>query len=435
MKDKKRFLKISKKKIIIGVFSLVLIIGIIATFLGRGGNEEPLVSTITLERGLIEKSLSVTGKIQGTDSAEISSALPYEIISINVKEGDYVRRGDILASLDDKDLKREIEMAKRDYELSVLQSRESLQSDVDTSVKAQEIQLEQSILDREEALRQLDIKRKLYESGGIPLEDLRQSEMAFERANIAVELSQETLRKTKFEIQRAIDQSRPRASIEKSLEIKREILRQKEEDLERLKIKSPIDGTVTRVNARIGRTAQNTDGNRPMFVIENLSDLRLMVNISEFDIASIAYGQEVNISSDILSGEFIKGYVSRVSPTGEPRDQSSREMVIPVEIKINEADPRLIAGVSAQGKILIDKKESVFKIPFEALLEEFEETYVLVVREGIVQKVKVDIGIEGDMNVEIISSELNVGDEIILNPSSELEEGMKVRLSSGQEIN
>lgn len=434
VKDKKSFLKLSRKKIIIGVLAVALIGALAIGIFGRGKDENVYVSTVNLEKGDIEKSLSVTGTIKGTDSAEISSSLSYEIISINVKEGDYVSKGQVLAVLDGKDLRREIEMAKKDYELAVLQSRESLTGNIDTSIKAQEVQLEQSILEQEEAQRQVNIKKNLHESGAIPLEELIQSEIVLERANISVELARETLRKAKHDIEKAIEESRPKASIDKSLEIKRDVLKQKEEDLERLNIKSPIEGTVTRVNARLGRNAQNTDGNRPMFIIENLSDLKLIVSISEFDIARVSEGQEVEISADILGSDSIKGYVSRISPTGEARDQGGREMVIPVEIDIEGNDPRLIAGVSARGKVLIDRKEKTFTVPFETILEESGESYVLAVRDGIINKIKVAIGIEGDMNIEIISNDLIEGDEIILNPTIEQIDGMKVATASAQEM-
>ena len=125
---------------------------------------------------------------------------------------------------------------------------------------------------------------------------------------------------------------------------------------DKVNIKSPIAGTVTRVNVNIGRYANDTENNEPMFVVEDLQKLKMDVGISEYDISKIQVGQKVTITAEVLGNDSVEGIVSRISPTGEQKDAASKEMVIPVQIDINNEDSKLIAGVTAKAEIEIEKK-------------------------------------------------------------------------------
>lgn len=429
MGEQKSKLFKGKKKFLIPLLVIVLlgIIGIVWT--NNKAEALPVVTTMPLEKGSIEQSLSITGKIKGTDSAEISSALNYEIVQINVKEGDYVEKGQVLAVLDDKDLRQEINLSIKDVELAELQYKENLSasSKIDTSTTSVAMQVEQSEIELDEANRQLEIKKALYDSGAIPKEEYTQAELNAQKSKIALDLSKESLRKAKLDAEKAVLDKSPKASDKKMLEIKREQLAQKKQDLEKVYIKSPITGTITRVNARLGRTPQASENNKPLFIVENLSDFRMAVAISEFDIGSINTALTAIVTSDVLGKDEINAKVYSISPTGEIKEGgSTKEMVIPVELDIIDEDPRLIAGVTAQAKILIQKKDDVFKVPFEALLDEDGKSFLIIENDGILKKIAVKIGLESDIEVEVISSELKEGDLIVLSPEPSYTDGMKV---------
>ena len=193
-------------------------------------------------------------------------------------------------------------------------------------------------------------------------------------------------------------------------------------------IKSPIAGTVTRVNVNLGRYANDTENNQPMFVIEDLENLKMDVKISEYDISKIKVGQNVSITADVLGNQSVDGIVSRISPTGEQKDATSKEMVIPVEIDVAKGDANLIAGVTAKAKIEIEKKSDVLAVPIDSILEDpnTNESYVLLLVEKTIKKVPVQIGIEGDFHVEITSGDLSKGDQVVLSPTFEMKDGMEV---------
>ena len=74
---------------------------------------------------------------------------------------------------------------------------------------------------------------------------------------------------------------------------------------------------MTRVNARLGRNAADTENKQAMFVVENLDQLQMNVKISEYDINKIQLGQQVKITSQVLGDEPAQGVVSQISPSGE----------------------------------------------------------------------------------------------------------------------
>lgn len=197
---------------------------------------------------------------------------------------------------------------------------------------------------------------------------------------------------------------------------------------DKVNIKSPIAGTVTRVNVNIGRYANDTENKEPMFVVEDLQNLEMNVRISEFDISKIKVGQKVEITSEVLGNQAVDGVVSRISPTGELKDQSSKEMVIPVQIDVNKGNTNLIAGVTAKATIEIETRSNVLTVPIDAILEDPNtgDNYVMVLDGTKLKKISVELGLEGDFNVEIASGALSEGDKVVLNPTFDMTDGMDV---------
>ncbi len=403
--DKK---KKKKRKLILISTAALLVIGIVAVKLLTGSDSSVYLSTHTLAQETIEQKISATGTVTGSDSAEIGSSLNYEVIRINVKEGDIVKKGDILGVLDSKVLQSDYDMAVKELEVSRLQLQEQRAS--------AELAVQERQIDYNEAKRQNEIMKQLYQEGGASNDELVQSNIALEKAAFALSAAQDQLARASAS-----------GSASLGIDIKQEIVETKKDNLDKANITSPIDGTVTRVNAKIGRIPTAQDQVRAMFIVENLQDLIIKVSISEYDISNVKVGQKVIITSDVLRGGSAEGEVARIAPTGESvQGTSTKEMRIPVEIKITSKGD-LIAGVNARAEILIEKRENVLVAPLEAILDVDGEKYVLLGNDGTIKRVKVTTGVEGLTNVEISSSELKAGDIIITNPSLDYADGMSYK--------
>lgn len=360
----------------------------------------------------IEETLLVEGPVSGSETAEVTSALNNKILQINVKEGDYVTKGQVLAVLDSTDIQNEISQAQQKLELSKLTT--------DETVRQQQTNYDNAVITMNEAKRVLDQSQSLLEAGAISEDEFILAKQAYEKAVVAVDGFHTVNGKVV-----------PTESQKKSISLDRNTIAMKQKDIEKTLIKSPINGTVTRVNARLGRYAADTENKAAMFVIEDLVNLNVKVRVGEQQIGKIKLGQQVTISSNILGKQTLAGVVDSIAPSGENKDASGTKKVIPVTIKITEKSDVLIPGVTAKSKIMIASKKGIKAVPSEAVHADLEGNnhYVYrVLEDNTVKKVPVQINLQDAFYTEIMSDELKEGDKIVLSSGEEiLQEGSKVR--------
>lgn len=360
----------------------------------------------------IEETLLVEGPVSGSETAEVTSALNNKILQINVKEGDYVTKGQVLAVLDSTDIQNEISQAQQKLELSKLTT--------DETVRQQQTNYDNAVITMNEAKRVLDQSQSLLEAGVISEDEFILAKQAYEKAVVAVDGFHTVNGKVV-----------PTESQKKSISLDSNAIALKQNDIEKTLIKSPINGTVTRVNARLGRYAADTENKAAMFVIEDLVNLNVKVRVGEQQIGKIKLGQQVTISSNILGKQTLAGVVDSIAPSGENKDASGTKKVIPVTIKITEKSDVLIPGVTAKSKIMIASKKGIKAVPSEAVHADLEGNnhYVYrVLEDNTVKKVPVQINLQDAFYTEIMSDELKEGDKIVLSSGEEiLQEGSKVR--------
>lgn len=390
---------LKRKKIII--FLIILIVAVAIIFILSKNKKEPEITAniLSLEKKTIEQIISVKSPLEGIEKAEVVSPLNYEIIDIKVKEGDIVTKDQILAVLDSEELQKEITSAENQIELTNLEQKDKL--------RELQIEYDKSILQLIEIEKSYNKNKELFENEIITEESFKNIENSLKET------------KKSIESYNAIDGKIVLTPSEmKRLDIQKQELTQKKEDLKKVYIKSPINGTVTRVNVNLGRYANDTENEKAMFVVENLDKLQMKVSISEFDIGKIKTNQEVEIYSDILGSDYVKGIVGRISPTAEQKDANAMERVIPVLIDVIEKPDSLIAGVIATAKIKVAKEVNVFAVPSGALIQDENSKFKIFIlnSDNTLKSIPVEIGLETDLETVIQSSELTEDMKVVINP-------------------
>ncbi len=402
-----------KKKIIVGVAVVAAALFVVVKVKGGGSDGAMMVSTAPLTKGDVEEVLSISGPISGTDSAEVVSRLHAEIVEILVKEGDKVKAGQVLARLDPADVQKEVEIARNAYDLAVAERNEA-QIQAETGyAKARQ--------DEQAAKRDYDRKAMLFAGG-----DVSQMELETARdvlAEASRQVSTFTLRDGKAVASESYDLRIRNAEFE---------LEKKKKELEEVEVTSPIDGTVVRVNSRVGRFADTVDDDRPLFSIDNLEKLEMKINVSEYSIGKVKVGQKAEISADILGGETEEGVITSISPTGEEKGGGSTERVIPTTIQIQNSDTRLIAGITARAQIVLNESKDTWVVPMGALMEKEGQTFLASVENGVVKMLPVETGVESDVEVEVKGEGLTEETTYITSPMAFLEDGMAVTVSPMQ---
>lgn len=383
--------KKGKKKFILIGLGIVVLLFLIASFVFQKKPMGIPVEAAHITKGEIKETLIISGPIEGTDSVDITSNLHAKITELLVKEGDRVEAGvTVLAKIDPETIQKNIDNAKGVLELK--------QAQRDEKIKADSGMYQKAVSDLEMARKNYDRQAELVASGAAAQTDLEAAKSALNAAQSAVNSIHTS--KGKVVAGRSFD-----IDIENS---ERE-LANLEKNLKDAVLIAPISGIVTRVNTKVGQFADVVENNRALITIENLDELQMELRISEYNIGSIQVGQKVEISADILGEETVQGEVISISPTGEKKDSSSNERVIPVKVRILNEHTRLISGINAKATILLGYEEDTFLVPLTAIGDDGTGQRVMqfIVKgedgSETIRIQKVETGIESELNMELKS--------------------------------
>ena len=202
------------------------------------------------------------------------------------------------------------------------------------------------------------------------------------------------------------------------------------QELDKVMIKAPADGTVTEVPAKEGQVPTGY-----LAKIETIDKLRIESQVKEYDKNSISVGTEVEITSDSLVGEVFRGKVISIDPAPMPvsEDNKSGEVLYKTVIEIDEGqEEKLAPGMTLRVKYILSQEKDTFKVPSDAIFDRDGKSYVLGLKnigkdDYQVEKVEVIRGLENDAETAIKSKDLKEGDKVLAT-SGGYGEGSKLTL-------
>ncbi len=179
-------------------------------------------------------------------------------------------------------------------------------------------------------------------------------------------------------------------------------------------ITAPRDGVILQKNVEEGTIINSgRSGVAEGMSIVELGDLNTMyvdVDVDETDLADIWVGQQVEIEVDAVDGKQLAGSVTRVDPQATTTTSIT---TVNVEIEVLDHDKRLMPGLSATCTFLAGEKTDVLTLPVRAVRQRDGKPYVMMPGDPEPLQVLIEVGLEGDELVEIVSG-LNEGDRVIL---------------------
>jgi multidrug efflux pump subunit AcrA (membrane-fusion protein) len=191
-------------------------------------------------------------------------------------------------------------------------------------------------------------------------------------------------------------------------------------------IRAPISGTVTEVYASVGGVGAGL-----LFVVEDTNDLKISAGILEFDAARVREGMAVEIRSDAAEAAVFYGSVVLVDPAATRSPHGNVEFGVEISI-ITQGSPLLI-GMSTRLAVIIQERENVFAVPFDAVGRDINGHYILMVSDADIngnrfaRRVDVETGLDNDLFIEIYSEVLFEGMKVLNNAAS-FSEGMTVKV-------
>jgi len=181
---------------------------------------------------------------------------------------------------------------------------------------------------------------------------------------------------------------------------------------------SPIDGVVGKVNVEVGQSAAP---GMPVATVASYSDrIRVKAAVSDADLPYVKTGAAADVSISALPDQVFSGHVARVSPMVDAASRSAT-----VEITLSNDQHRLVPGMTASVRLVLERREHVVAVPLGALFATDRTRAVTI--DGTTARVRViQVGLVGDEKAEIVSG-INPGDKVATTGKERVQDGDVVR--------
>lgn len=405
-----------KKKTVGLIIVLVVIVGMVIFGLRFGNQSDASVTYVTsgvAKNEDVTAFVSTSGIVSAESSYDIYPKLTGEIVEVMVKEGERVTKGQVLCSLDKSTLEKQITESEIQLEIA----KESLLQIINRGSSNFKGAYKNAVLAKDNAYSAYEDAKKLYEAGvgtkasmDSALSAYKQAKNSYDetRANYNNENSDSEIKIQELRIQ----------SLENSLvDLK--------DKLEDTNIKSPIDGVITVENVKL---LSSVSPSMALFTVEDLDNLIVKINVSQYDIPKLEIGQKTTIKANGLDDQSFEGVVSSIGTKALAKNiGASQEMVIEVEIDVTSKNTPLKPNYSVKTEVETARVENALVLPYEAVyVNKDDEKIVFTVNEGKVTKHIIERGVEGVFNFQAITETIESGDHVVLNPTEAITEDIEV---------
>lgn len=420
--------KKARKKRILWIIIVAVILLIVISVVVSGKKEKVTeIQTEKVSRQNLTQVVTATGKIQSETKVNISPEVSGEIIELPFKEGDEVKKGDMVVKI------------KQDVYAPQLKQQSALVKVQESNLKTQEVNLKKYRLE-------LNRVKELHDKGLAPVSDLETAQ-----ANVDATLAQMNT------VLAQINQYKASLS---SVEY----------DLSKTTIYSPMSGTVTQLNNEKGERVLGTGYNigSQILTISDLSKMEAQVEVGETDVSLINIGDTAKIQVDAFTDNVFVGVVYEIANTATTKSSGTQEEVVNfiVKIRIQNENFDLRPGMSCSVDIEVDRKENVLAVPIQSVTTRDNDSIsslkttnesnessteglqtkeskttkkikarevVFVIENGVAKIKDVKTGISNDTYIEIKEG-LAEGTEVVKGSfkaiNKELEEGSKVKIDN-----
>ena len=321
-----------------------------------------------------EAQLTASGYVVAERKAAVASKATGRLVYLGVSEGDKVKKGEIIARLEDNDVKAELAEANANLELN-----EAILSD---------------------AKWNYDRDKDLLKSGSITQSAYRSAETQYMKSKASVDVA-------KANVQAA------EVAVENTL------------------VRAPFDGTVLTKNADVGEIvapmAGSINARGTVVTIADMSSLEVEPDVSESNIEKVTPGQPCIITLDAYPDVEYKGYVSKIIPTAD-----RAKGTVTVKVAFRGYDRRVLPEMSAKVLFLKSAGKSngggnsrVLVVPSTAITTRDQKKVVFKISDNKAVETRVALGHPFGDFVEVKSG-LSEGDTVIDSPSGEIKDGVTV---------
>ncbi len=369
----------NKKKFLIAA-AIIVVVAVVLVFTlptFQSAIEVKTASVVLTKSSEKNAILTASGYVVAQRKAAVASKGMGRLVFLGVVEGDKVRKNQIIARLEDSDIKAQLEQAKANLRLAQA--------------------------DAKDAENQYNRYKKLSASNSVTVAELEGTEARYQRVLAAIDVA-------------------------KSMVTAAEV------SLENTLIRAPFDGTVLTKNADVGEVvapmAASASSKAAVVTLADMSSLEAEIDVSESNIEKIKINQLCTITLDAYPDKSYEGFVAKVVPTA---DRSKATVMVKVGFKVY--DSRVLPEMSAKVTFLGESSKSEVKqdekpkltIPYTAIIARGKQSFVFKIVNEVVLETEITTGESFGSYTEVVSG-LKEGEKIVDSPSGKIKNNSKVKI-------
>ncbi len=361
---------------------------------GGSGSPEILYTVEAVKRLDLKDGVTANGEIQALSRVNVGTTVTGEIKAIHVKDGQTVKAGDLLVTLDQERFRQDLNRA----ELSLRMARQDQENAEATFGKQ---------------LGTFQRQQALHDQGLISLDQYQDVKLAKDNADISLQRAKVAVQQAQSQVALAQDA------------------------LEKTELRAPMAGRVTGLKAEKGETAiagQTNIASAVLMVISDMSELLAECKISELEVAKLKPGQPAEVQVDAIPGMVFQGRVVNVatssdrSPTQSMNsNQEAQNYKVRVQLAGAAEDlARLRPGMSARVAVLANEVKQVVAVPLQAVLEREDRSgglglmarsrsVVYVLKGDVAEERVLRLGVSTRRAAEVLEG-IKEGEQIISGP-------------------
>jgi HlyD family secretion protein len=375
---------------------------VLAAVIARRDDSVP-VRTAVVEQGPIRSVVSTNGKIEPVNNFEAHAPVATSVRKIYVKEGDAVKKGQLLLALDDADARTQAARAQTQLRAAMADVGAAERGGNQEEVLSLEAQLVKANSDRDSAQRSLDALKKLEKQGAASAGEVREADSALTRAEAQLKFLQQKQTKRYSNADLARIQAQ-RTEAQAALDAAQDVL-------SKSNVRAPFDGIVYSLPAKPGGFVSAGD------LLLQVADLRTVLVrafVDEPDVGRLAPRMPIEITWDAVPGRVWRSAVTSVPSTVKLR--GSRNVGETTSI-VDNKDLKLLPNINVGITIIAAEHPNALVVPREAVRSDNSKSYVLQIVDHELKRREVQTSLSNLTQVEIAKG-LSAKDVVAINASN-----------------
>lgn len=337
---------------------------------GGGGFRPPMTVEVSkATKGDISAELNVVGNLIGAQTVDVVPRTAGRLVTMNVKLGDRVSRGQTLARIEDQEINEQVKQAEASFEVA------------QATIRQREADLKFSVINFERS-------QNLFQRQLLPRQSLDDAEARQAASSAQLDLARAQLSQTQARLE--------------ELRIAKT----------NTNVTSPVTGFVSQRNMDVGAWASQQS---PVASVVDISSVRLVANVVEKDLRLVNAGDPARVTVDAYPGETFSGRIARVAPVLDPATRTAE-----IEIEVPNADVRLKPGMYARMSVTIESRKDTTLVPKASVVDYDGTRGVFTMTADNKAKFQpLEIGIEDNDRVEVRAG-LSATDTLVTSGASAL---------------